>query len=198
MYRTLDMHEQIVNQLIKLIHLNSEEVRHFIDKIELKTFPKKHLLLREGEICKHAYFINQGCLRYFYNVNGQENTGQFFFENSWYADYESFLLNTPSKQNIETLEKSEVVFLSKSELQKLFVEIPKFEKFGRLMAENAFLGLRNRNEMLTNQTAEERYLNLMRERPKVFERVPQHYIASYLGIKPPSLSRIRKRLLDNR
>ncbi len=192
------MFEQIANQLVQLIDLNQEEVLHFTAKLQVKQFSKKHLILREGEICKHAYFVNKGCLRYFYNVNGQENTGQFFFENNWYADYESFLLGIPSKQNIETLEKSEIVCLSKSELQKLFVDIPKFERFGRIMAENAFLGLRNRNEMLTNQTAEERYLNLMRERPKVFERVPQHYIASYLGIKPPSLSRIRKRLLDNR
>jgi CRP/FNR family transcriptional regulator, anaerobic regulatory protein len=75
------------------------------------------------------------------------------------------------------------------------VEVPKFEKFGRIMAENAYLGIRNKNEMLVNQTAEERYLTLMKERPKVFERVPQHYIASYLGIQPPSLSRIRKRLV---
>lgn len=192
------MYEQITNQLVKLINLDEAEVMHFTGKLQVKQYGKKELILREGEICSHAYFINKGCLRYFYNVEGQENTGQFFFENSWYADYESYLSGQPSKQNIETLEKTEILLLAKKDLNQLFIDIPKFERFGRIMAENAFLGLRNRNEMLTNLTAEERYLKLMNERPKVFERVPQHYIASYLGIKPPSLSRIRKRIFDNK
>ena len=94
-----------------------------------------------------------------------------------------------------TLEKSQMLLLSAKDMQQLYLDIPKFERFGRIMAENAFLGVRKRSEMLENQTAEERYLSLMKERPKVFERIPQHYIASYLGIKPPSLSRIRKRIL---
>lgn len=159
---------------------------------------KKELVLQEGDVCKYAYFINYGCLRYYYNVDGQENTAQFFFENGWYTDYDSFLTGKPSHQIIETLEKTQLLLLSAKDLQQLFIEIPKFERFGRLMAENAFLGIRKRSEMLENQTAEERYLNLMKERPKVFEKIPQHYIASYLGIKPPSLSRIRKRIFDNK
>ncbi len=192
------MYEQITKQLVQLINLDQDEALHFVSKLRIKQFEKKELLLQEGNVCKFSFFINKGCLRYFYVVDGQENTGQFFFENSWYTDYESYLSGRPSKQNIETLEKSEIILLAKSDLQQLFIDIPKFEKFGRIMAENAFLGLRNRNEMLTNQTAEERYLHLMKERPKVFERVAQHYIASYLGIKPPSLSRIRKRIFDNK
>ncbi len=192
------MFEQIISQLGHILPLHEEEVQHFISKLQVKQVDKKEMVLQEGDICKHAYFVNKGCLRYFYNVDGQENTGQFFFENNWYTDYESYLLGKPSKQNVEALEKSEIVLLAKSDLHQLFVDIPKFEKFGRIMAENAFLGLRNKSEMLTNQTAEERYLNLIKERPKVFERVPQHYIASYLGIQPPSLSRIRKRLAESR
>ncbi len=192
------MFDQIKNQISKLIDLEPKELEHFTSKLQLKQFDKKELVLKEGNICKHSYFINKGCLRYFYNVDGQDNTGQFFFENGWYTDYESYLSGQPSKQNIETLERSEIILLSRSDLQQLFIDIPKFEKFGRIMAENAFLGLRYRNEMLTNQTAEERYLNLMKSRPKVFDRIPQHYIASYLGIKAPSLSRIRRRILDQR
>jgi CRP/FNR family transcriptional regulator, anaerobic regulatory protein len=185
---------QILNRLSQFILLDQGEQEHFLTKLQVKEYKKKELILREGEVCKYAYFINYGCLRYYYNVEGQENTAQFFFENGWYADYESFLSGKPSKQNIETLEKSEMLLLAAKDLQQLYIDIPKFERFGRLMAENAFLGVRQRSEMLENQTAEERYLNLMKERPKVFERIPQHYIASYLGIKPPSLSRIRKRI----
>lgn len=189
------MYEQITKQISHLIKLDIKELECFTSKLQIQTLKKKELLLKEGDICKHAYFINSGCLRYFYVVEGVENTGQFFFENNWYTDYDSFLLGKPSKQNIEALEECEIVFLSKTDLQHLFIEVPKFEKFGRIMAENAYLGIRNKNEMLVNQTAEERYLTLMKERPKVFERVPQHYIASYLGIQPPSLSRIRRRLV---
>jgi CRP-like cAMP-binding protein len=192
------MYDRILKRLSQFITLDKNEQNFFVTKLQTKQFKKKELILQEGDVCKYAYFVNSGCLRYFYNVKGQENTGQFFFENGWYTDYDSFLTGKPTKQNIETLEKSELLLLSGKDLQQLYIDIPKFERFGRLMAESAFLGIRQRTEMLENQTAEERYLNLMKERPKVFERIPQHYIASYLGIKPPSLSRIRKRIFENK
>lgn len=192
------MYDQILKRLSQFISLDKSEQDYFVSKLIVKRYKKKELILKEGEVCRYAYFVNSGCIRYYYNVNGQENTAQFFFENGWYADYDSFLTGKPTKQNIETLEKSELILLSAKNLQQLYNQIPKFERFGRMMAENAFLGIRQRNEMLENQTAEERYLTLMNERPKVFERIPQHYVASYLGIKPPSLSRIRKRILDNK
>lgn len=195
---TSTMYDQILARLSNFISLNESEQDYFVSKLKLREYSKKEMILQEGQVCKYAYFINIGCLRYYYNIDGQENTAQFFFENGWYADYESFLSGKPTKQNIETLEKSELLLLSSKDLQQLYIDIPKFEKFGRLMAENAFLGIRHRSEMLENQTAEERYLSMMKERPKVFERIPQHYIASYLGIKPPSLSRIRKRMSNNR
>ncbi len=192
------MYEQILTRLSAFISLNKSEQEHFTSKLILKQFNKKELVLQEGQVCKYAYFINYGCLRYYYNIDGQENTAQFFFENGWYADYGSFLTGKPTNQNIETLEKTELLLLSNTALEELYTDIPKFERFGRLMAQNAFLGIRQRTEMLENQTAEERYVNLMKERPKVFQRIPQHYIASYLGIKPPSLSRIRKRMVDQK
>lgn len=188
------MYDQILKRLSQFISLDKSEEEIFVSRLIVKNYKKKELILQEGDVCKYAYFINSGCLRYYYNVEGQENTAQFFFENGWYADYDSFLTGKPTKQYIETLEKSELLLLSSKDVQQLYIEIPKFERFGRIMAENAFLGIRQRSEMLENQTAEERYLTLMNERPKVFERIPQHYIASYLGVKPPSLSRIRKRI----
>jgi CRP/FNR family transcriptional regulator, anaerobic regulatory protein len=193
-----DMYEKILKRISLFISLDKREEDIFVSKLILKNYKKKELILQEGDVCKYAYFINSGCFRYYYNVDGQENTAQFFFENGWYADYDSFLTSKPTKQNIETLENSELLLLSSKDLQQLYIEVPKFERFGRMMAENAFLGIRQRNEMLKNQTAEERYLTLMNERPKVLERIPQHYIASYLGIKPPSLSRIRKRIFDKK
>lgn len=192
------MFDQILKRLSLFISLDKDEKDIFVSKLILKSYEKKELILQEGNICKYAYFINSGCLRYYYNVRDQENTAQFFFENGWYTDYDSFLTGKPTKQNIDTLEKSELLLLSAWDLQQLYIDIPKFERFGRLMAESAFLGIRQRSELLENKSAEERYLELMKERPKVFERIPQHYIASYLGIKPPSLSRIRKRIFAKR
>ena len=192
------MYEQIEKVLSGLIKLDKGEFDYFTSKLQMKSLKRKELILRQGQVCSHSYFINSGCLRYFYNVGGEEITGQFFFENGWYADFGSYLSGKPSDQNIQALEKTELLMLSKTDLNKLYVEIPKFEKFGRLVAENAFLGIRQYTEMLTKQTPEERYLNLIKDRPKVIERIPQHYIASYLGIKAPSLSRIRKRIFDNK
>lgn len=192
------MFSQIKNQLLSFITLDENEFLYFRDKLRVKKLKKKEILLQEGSICQDAYFINKGILRYFYNIEGEEITGQFFFENNWYTDYESYLREIPSKQTIQALEETEILILAKKDLEHLFLEIPKFEKFGRIMAENAFLGLRMRTEMLTNQNPEQRYIQLLQERPKIVERVAQHYIASYLGIRPPSLSRIRKRIFDNR
>lgn len=191
------MQQSLFPHLQHLIGLTNEEFDIFLGCLQSQKLKRREVLIAEGDICRYAYFIKKGCLWYFHNVDGEEITGQFFFENGWYTDYESFLLQKPSKQNIDALEPTELILLPKSELLKLYITIPKFEKFGRIMAENAFLGLRNRTELLTQQSAEERYLRLMKERPKVIERVPQHYIASYLGIKPPSLSRIRKRIMNN-
>jgi CRP/FNR family transcriptional regulator, anaerobic regulatory protein len=188
------MFEQILNRLSQLVLLDKSEQDYFVNKLQVKQYKKKELVLQEGQVCNYTYFINKGCFRYYYLVDGKENTAQFFFENGWYTDFESFLSGKPTKQNIETLENTELLLLSSKDLHELYNEIPKFERLGRQMAENAFLGVRHRNEMLENHSAEERYLKLMKERPKVFERVPQHYIASYLGIQPESLSRIRKKI----
>lgn len=180
--------------ILKYIPLSEGEFERYYHLLEFKSFNKRENLLSIEEVCRCAFFIQKGCIRYYNLVDGEEHTSQFLFEGAWYSDYESFLFERPTLQTIQALENTEVAVLSKSALQKLYVEAPIFERFGRLMAENAFLGLRRRTENYTQLSADERYLKLLKQRPKVIERVPQHYIASYLGIKPPSLSRIRKRV----
>jgi len=188
------MFDQILQSISKFIALDTNEQNYFVSKLEFRKFRKKEILVQEGDSCNHVFFINKGCIRYYYTVDGKENTAQFFFENGWYTDFDSFLSGKPTRLNIQALERTEILMLSAKNMHEIYDEIPKFERLGRQMAENAFLGIRQRNEMLENLTAEERYLALMKERPKVFERIPQHYIASYLGIQPESLSRIRKRI----
>lgn len=188
------MFDQILARLATYITLDKDEADYFTSLLQIKQFKIKELILCEGTVCKHSYFINSGCIRFFHNVDGVEQTGQFFFENGWYADYESYISGRPSKQNIEAIEKSEILMLAKTDLDALYTKIPKFERFGRLMAESAYLGTSKTNIDLTTLSPQERYLKLIEERPKVMQRVPLKYIASYLSVKPESLSRIRKRL----
>ena len=192
------MYEQISQSISQFISLNKEE-SDFFHSLQYRTdLKKKELLLRSGQNCRNIYFINKGCIIYYYLVDGEEKTAQFFFENGWYTDYESFLSGDPSENFVDAIEDTELLCLEKSNLEKLYSTIPKFERFGRIVAEHGYLGIRHRTKSLTNLTAEERYLKLLKERPKIFDRIPQYYIASYLNIKPQSLSRIRKKIAKGR
>lgn len=188
------MTTKILQVIKSIVSLTEEEEQAFINILEVKLLDKKEYLLKQGEICNKITFINSGCLRAFYNVDGVENTVQFFFGDSWYTDYASFLTGNPAVENMQALEATEVVQFKKVDLYKYYETYPVFERVGRQMAENAFLSISKLNQMLTNEEPEERYLNLLKQRPEVVERIPQHYIASYLGIQPESLSRIRKRI----
>lgn len=188
------MRTTVLEALKNFVSVNDEEGIAFLNILKEKHLKRKQLLIREGDVCDFAVFIFSGCLRYYYIQNGEDCTGQFFFENGWYSDYESFLSGKPSIQNIEALEDCVLYAFTRKDLEKLYIEYPVFEKFGRLMAERAVLGLMKKNEILSIYTHEERYLQLITDRPKVVERVSLKYIASYLGMKPESLSRIRTRL----
>jgi CRP/FNR family transcriptional regulator, anaerobic regulatory protein len=189
---------QIIQSIKSFVPLTKEEEDAFKEVIEVKQFNKKEFLLKEGQVCNKISFINSGCMRVFYDVEGIENTIQFFFADSWYTDYGSFLTGEPALENMQALEYTEVVQIKKNDLYELYNIYPVFDRVGRVMAENAFLSLSKLNKMLTNDEPEQRYLNLFKQRPEIVERIPQHYIASYLGIKPESLSRIRKRILTSK
>ncbi|MFM9839631.1 MAG: Crp/Fnr family transcriptional regulator [Cyclobacteriaceae bacterium] len=190
------MTTQILQSIKSIVPLSKVEEDAFAKILEVKQFKKKDFLLREGLFCERISFINSGCMRLFYNVEAVENTVQFFFAGSWYTDYSSFLTGRPSIENMQALEPSEVVQLKKTDLYKLYDQYPVFDRVGRVMAENAFLSISKLNQMLANEEPEQRYLNLLKQRPELVEKIPQHYIASYLGIQPESLSRIRKRITD--
>ena len=124
--------------------------------------------------------------------DGEEITGGFFSEGSGYTDLDSFLSNSFSKQTAQAIEYSTLLFISKLDLEKLYHEVPKFERIARILTEEAFIDLRKKADNFILLDAKERYLDLLENRPEIIRRIPQHYIASYLGIKPQSLSRIRK------
>jgi CRP/FNR family transcriptional regulator, anaerobic regulatory protein len=188
------MTTQILQSIKSIVSLNENEEEAFTKILEIKQFKKKAFLLQQGQICNKVSFINTGCMRLFYEVEGVENTVQFFFADRWYTDYESFLTGNPTIENLQALEDCEVIQFKKSDLYNLYITHPVFERVGRILAENAFLSLSQLNKMLTNEEPQQRYLSLLSQRPEVVKNIPQHYIASYLGIKPESLSRIRKRI----
>jgi len=180
-------------QLQRLIPLTDADFAAFRGVLQLVQLKKRELLLREGEVCRTAAYVERGCLRYFYNVAGEEHTGQFFVEGDWYTDYDSFLDQRPSTQYIQALEPTRAWLLPRAALYRLYEERPVFERFGRLMAEQAYRGSKARGAGLLNLTPTERYEQLVRTRPQLVQRVSQRLLASYLGIKPESLSRIRGR-----
>ena len=188
------MTNQILQSIKSIVSLNKNEEEAFTKILEVKEFKKKAFLLQQGQVYNKISFINSGCMRLFYEVEGVENTVQFFFAGRWHTDYDSFLTGQPTIENLQALENCEIVQFKKSDLYDLYNTHPVFERVGRILAENAFLSLSKLNKMLTNEEPQQRYLNLMNQRPEVVKNIPQHYIASYLGIKPESLSRIRKRI----
>ncbi|GAB5521941.1 MAG: Crp/Fnr family transcriptional regulator [Rhodothermales bacterium] len=161
---------------------------------ERRQLERGEHLLREGHVAQHLYFVEQGMLRYYYLVDGQEHTGQFFFPGIFVSDIASFTRQQPALQNIDALEASTIVLLPRLALLKLYDAEPTIERFGRRLVEEALAYSQLRTASFMRETAEERYRALVRQRPRVMERVPLYMVASYLGITPEALSRIRRRV----
>lgn len=165
-------------------------LKHF----ETKTIKKKTNILKAGKTAKEVYFILSGCFRLFYEKDGEDISAYFFTEKMFAGAYDSFIYQRPSRHSIETLEECQVLSISYIALQELFIEFPKMNEFVRKVLEERFVSL---HELFTSQildSPEERYLNLQKNRPDLLNRIPQHQIATFLGITPVSLSRIRNRV----
>lgn len=179
----------------KRVHLTDEEFEISAKYFIPKTIKKHHFLLNEGDICRHFAFVNSGCLReYTIDNKGAEHIIQFAIEDWWVSDLNSFLSGKPATFNIDALLDSEILLLEKSAREELLNNCPKMEKFFRLLIEANHVATHQRISDSLSTSAEERYLKFIKTFPKLFEQVPQNQIASYLGITPQSLSRIRKEL----
>ena len=160
-----------------------------------KTIRKHQFLLNEGDVCKHIVFVNSGCLReYKIDNKGAEHIIQFAIADWWVSDLNSFLSGLPATYNIDALQDSDVLLLEKSSREELLSACPKMERFFRMLLESNYVATHQRVAESLSESAEERYLTFIKTYPKLIEQVPQNQIASYLGITPQSLSRIRKKL----
>jgi len=181
------------NQLIDKLKKDKTNWTKFVDLLVKKEIAAKTILLQEGEISNHAHYIKKGCLRQWYNKDGKDITFQFFFEGQAVASIDSFLNNEPSLFTIESIEPSIIFSISKENFAQLHSIYPELKDgFQDLM----FQRFKNYSQLFLSRIKDnpkERYEDLINNHPEIIKRVPQHYIASYLGITPISLSRIRKR-----
>ena len=188
------MFEKLKEHLKKYVNVTEENLSLFTSKVKIVKLNVNDYWNLEGKISTHFAFVNKGLLRHFYNDDGNEKTEKFYFEQSWIGHYSSYLSKIPSRRNFQALESSELFVVSFNDLQLFYKEVPSIERFGRLYAEQLLVEAHIRNTSFLVDSAEERYLELFTQSPELFGRVPQYYIAQYLGIKPESLSRIRRRL----
>ena len=189
------MYPLLRTHIDKRVKLTDEEFVKIFKFFVPKKLRKRQFLLNEGEVCKHIGFVNSGCLRqYTIDSKGAEHIIQFAIEDWWVSDLNSFLSGKPATENIDALEDSEILLLEKSARDELLNACPKMEKFFRILIEANHVAIQQRIVDSLSTSAEERYLNFIKTYPKIFEQVPQNQIASYLGITPQSLSRIRKDL----
>ncbi|WP_421794842.1 Crp/Fnr family transcriptional regulator [Haliscomenobacter sp.] len=185
----------IIQNISRHISLNEAECNYFLSLLEFKSLKRKGFLIQPGELCRYEHFITKGCLRtYTIDENGFEHILMFAIEDWWTGDLYSFLTQTPASLFIDALEDTELLVISKHNLEKLYVEIPKFERFFRIILQNAFVAQQQRINQNLSFSAEQRYLHFIDKFPTLEQRIPQRQIAAYLGITPEFLSMIRRKL----
>ncbi len=160
-----------------------------------KKLRKKQYLLQEGDVCKNIAFVEKGALRtYTVDELGTEHILQFALEGWTISDLYSFLTGEASTYNIDALEAAELVLVSKAAHEEMLQTIPKYETYVRLQVTGAYIALQRRITSVLSLTTEERYKNFTATYPNIVQRVPQHMIASFMGLTPETLSRVRKRM----
>lgn len=174
--------------------MNNSDWRLFSSKLQEKQLKKHTCLLRIGEVERHLSFIAKGIIRLYIPREDNDLTFGFLFENEFVTGYDSFLTQMPSEYQIETLSDTVLWQISFEDLEYIYKTTVKGHLIGRKMAENMYLIKSKRELSLLNKSAEERYLDLFVERPKLLRKIPLKYIASYIGVTPQALSRIRKRI----
>lgn len=190
------MYSQLKRYVSQWADFTASELGLLEELFVFREVPRKFTLIREGEVAKEIYFINRGCLRLFYSKEGNEVTAFIFLENLFATALDSLLQQAPSHQSLETLEDSELLVVDRVKLQKMYDHSMNFQKMGRRVAEQRFINAQRILSSFILDSPEERYQKLLQSHPEWFQRVPQHYIASFLGITPVSLSRIRKRIMS--
>ncbi len=185
------------NQFKNTFQIDDDKWNEYINCFKRIEAPAKTVLLKEGETSKKMYLIEKGCIRAWFNNNGKDITTQFFFEKNTVSSIESFRKNIPSPITLETIEPSILYWIAKNDLNKILEEIKEIPRLRDLFIDKIFDRTLDYIKYFISSikdSPQERYQNLIKERPEIVKRVPQHYIASYLGISTVHLSRVKNKI----
>lgn len=188
------MNNRLINYLQKITNLTSDESKFLSESMVVKNFKKGSYLVKEGQYENDSFFVIEGLVRQYKILDGNEITTNFFTEEQWIINFESVEGKSISKYNLFCEEDTTVVIGDEEKAVKLFKQFPKLERVSRQIMETVFKEQQEQMASHLTNKPEKRYLNLLAARPDVFQRVAQYHIASYIGVKPESLSRIRKKL----
>jgi CRP-like cAMP-binding protein len=192
------MTEKLISTIQSIINLDPKE----IDCIKLlwkeKSFKKGDLFLAEGQICRQVGFIVSGLMRYYINHDGEDKTYAFARENNFICNNESFIPQTPSTKIIQALEDCEILQISYEDLQLFYKSVTQAERFGRIVIEQVFIQTLQDLSSFYTDTPKLRYEKFIKEHPDLQQRISQYHIASFVGVKPQSLSRIRKKTFNQK
>ncbi|MCB0278844.1 MAG: Crp/Fnr family transcriptional regulator [Calditrichaeota bacterium] len=186
------MYDRLIRHVRNYIPASDKDIDVFTSLISKRQLRKRQFLLQAGDVCNVECFVDSGCLRsYYVDDKGEEHITMFAVEDWWIGDIQSFVNQVPANFHIEALENSTLFQLSRSNQEILFEKAPIFERYIRLLVQNAFMAFQNRLVATYSQRAEQRYAEFIKRYPTILQRVPQYMIASYLGITPEFLSKIR-------
>jgi CRP-like cAMP-binding protein len=190
----LKMLEQLINSFLKYGPLSQTEIEAIVKSTEIEELKKGYFLLKEGQKSFNSYFLLEGCVRQYTLADGDEKTTRFFTEGEWILSVDENSDNPVSMHNWIGMEDCLLVSGNEQKAQELFKRFPRLESISRKIIETAFSEMQKSIISYYSETPEQRYLSLLKRQPHILKRVPQYHIASYIGVQPESLSRIKKRI----
>jgi CRP-like cAMP-binding protein len=188
--------KRVIRNIQKIFNPSKEELDAFRKSLKVVHLNKNHFFLREGEVCQSMAFLEQGSMRLFYDAEDREVCNDFYFENSIVGSFASFLSETPSIVNIAAIEDCELLVFSRESTMDLIHQYPSLKRLANVVIEEHLIRTERREAELLKYPPEDRYRLLLEIHPKIFSRIPLYFVASYLNITPETLSRYRKKSMD--
>lgn len=189
------MYEDLKKFLLSYAHFHENEISDILLKFKSKTYKKNDFILTKGNICKDLVFVRDGCLRLYYEQDEVEISVWFAFAQSSAIEMYSFISETPTNYYLQAIEDTEILYLPKKDLDSMYAEYPTLQEMMRKFWEDVILNLLERFTALQRDSAEKRYLDLL-DKPDYLQKIPQKYLASFIGVTPTSLSRIKKNIMQ--